>query len=94
MPQRERGQSHTLLHAIRGELHWRLNSCKAAAAAVGYAGLGVVLLMARWLIKPSAVETGNQQPASASWRRKATSAGAASWAGAFFQTHSIVRRSL
>ena len=49
-----------MLHAIRGELHWRLNSCKAAAAAVGYAGMGVVLLLARWFTEPSAVETRNQ----------------------------------
>jgi hypothetical protein len=49
-----------LLHAIRGELHWRLNSCKAAAAAVGYAGMGVVLPLARWFTEPSAVETRNQ----------------------------------
>jgi adenine/guanine/hypoxanthine permease len=32
----------------------------AAAAAVGYAGMGVVLLLARWFTEPSAVETRNQ----------------------------------
>jgi hypothetical protein len=30
-----------------------------AAAAVGYAGMGVLLLMARWFTEPNAVETRN-----------------------------------
>jgi hypothetical protein len=41
------------------ELHGRLNFCKAAAAAVGYAGMGEVLLMARWFTEPIAAETRN-----------------------------------
>ena len=53
-------ESHTLLHARLVELHGRLNFCKAAAAAVGYAGMGVVLPLARWFTEPSAVETRNQ----------------------------------
>jgi RNA polymerase sigma-70 factor (ECF subfamily) len=31
MPQRERLESHTLLHAALGELHWRLKQHRAAA---------------------------------------------------------------
>jgi len=58
-PQRERWESHTLLHARLVELHGRLNFCKAAAAAAGYAGMGEVLLLARWFTEPNAVETRN-----------------------------------
>jgi malate dehydrogenase (oxaloacetate-decarboxylating)(NADP+) len=45
--------------AYRQELRGRLNVCKAAAAAVGYAGMGEVLLLARWFTEPNAVETRN-----------------------------------
>jgi RNA polymerase sigma-70 factor (ECF subfamily) len=31
MPQRERLESHYLLHAVLGKLHWRLNQHRAAA---------------------------------------------------------------
>ena len=57
--QRERRESHSLLHARLVELHGRLNFCKAAEAAVGYAGMGEVLLMARWFTEPIAAETRN-----------------------------------
>jgi hypothetical protein len=57
--QRERRESHTLLDARLGELRGRLNVCKAAAAAVGYARMGGLLLLARWFTEPIAAETRN-----------------------------------
>jgi hypothetical protein len=52
--------SPVLLHAALGELHGRPGSFKVAAAPVGYAGSGVVRLLARWFTEPSAAKTRNQ----------------------------------
>jgi threonine aldolase len=47
-------------HRVRKMAGGGMRQSGLLAAAAGYAGLSVVLLMARWFVEPSAVETRNQ----------------------------------